>query len=85
MTGFQAVLNDIITLLGGSIGQMGKQIGKGIGDTVSALFLETSESGDVTGISLTAAVIAIFGGISLTCGLTYMCTRWIFSLGGRKF
>lgn len=84
MTGFQAVLNDIISLLGGSIGEMGKQIGTGIGETVSALFLETNESGEVTGISLTAGVIAIFGGISLTCGLTYLVTRWIFSLGGRK-
>ena len=42
MTGLQAVLNDIISLLGGSIGAMGKQIGEGLGDTVSAIFLKTN-------------------------------------------
>lgn len=85
MTGLEAVLNDIISLLGGGITQMAKNIGGGLKELVTEIFLETNESGEVIGASVTAGVVAIFGGISLAITLSYAVTRWITSLGAKKF
>ena len=85
MTGLEAVLNDIISLLGGGITQMAKKIGGGLKELVTEIFLETNESGEVTGASVTAGVVAIFGGIALSVTLSYAVTRWVTSLGAKKF
>lgn len=85
MTGLEAVLNDIISLLTGGISGMAKGIGSGLKELVTEIFLETTEQGEVTGASITAGVVAIFGGLSLAVSLSYAVTRWITSLGAKKF
>ena len=85
MNGLEAVLNDIISLLTGGLTGMATGIGGGLKDLVTEIFLETGTDGVVTGMSIVGGVVAIFGGISLAVTLSYAVTRWITSLGAKKF
>lgn len=84
MQALEAILADIITLLTGGLVGMGTGLGKGLGALVTNIFLETNETGEVTGMSLFAGIVCIFGGIGLTVGLSRKVVAWISSLGGSR-
>lgn len=76
-----AVLNEIIDLLVGGIAGVAEGIGGGLTNLVSEIFLNTTENGDVTGLSIFGGVIVIFAGVSLAIGLSKMVVNWVTSLG----
>ena len=75
------ILKDFIQLLTGGITEMAKGLGSGVNTYVQELFLEVTESGEVKGLSLFGAVVAIFAGIALTIGITTLIFNWIKSMG----
>lgn len=77
-------LTEFINLLVGGITALGQGIGQGLSSVVTQVFLTTSETGTVTGLSAFGGVIAIFGGISLAVGLTTLVVKWIMSIGARN-
>lgn len=79
-----AVLTEIISLLVGGISGIATGIGEGLSKLVAEIFVTTSESGTVTGLSIFGGLIAVFGGISLAVGLSRMVVGWVMSLGGRN-
>lgn len=79
-----AVLTEFINLLVGGISAMASGIGSGIQELVTKVFLTTSESGTVTGLSAFGGVIAIFGAISLAVGLSTLVVKWVMSIGARN-
>lgn len=76
-----AVLTEFIGLLVGGISEMATGIGSGIQQYVTDLFLTTSETGAVQGLSTFGGVVAIFGGIALAVGLTTLIFNWVRSIG----
>lgn len=58
----EAILSEIITLLVGGITGIAEGIGSGLSLLVQNIFLQVSESGDVTGLSIFGGVIVIFAG-----------------------
>lgn len=79
-----AVLTEFINLLTGGIAGMASGIGAGLQSLVTQVFLTTSESGVVTGLSPFGGVIAIFGAIGLAVGLSTYVVKWIMSIGARN-
>lgn len=75
------VLTEFINILVGGVTQMATGLAGGIVAMVKALFLEVSEQGAVTGLSIFGGVIAIFAGISLAVGITTRVYLWVTSLG----
>lgn len=67
-----AILNEIITLLVGGITGIAEGIGSGLSLLVTKIFLEVSETGDPTGLSVFGGVIVIFAGVALAIGLSRM-------------
>lgn len=55
------VMKEFIQLLVSGIGELAKGLGTGVNGYVQDLFLVTSETGEVTGLSTFGAVVAIFG------------------------
>lgn len=77
----EAILSEIITLLVGGITGIAEGIGSGLSLLVQNIFLQVSESGDVTGLSIFGGVIVIFAGVALAIGLSRMVVAWVQSLG----
>lgn len=75
------VLTEFINILVGGATQMATGLAGGIVAMAKALFLEVSEQGAVTGLSIFGGVIAIFAGISLAVGITTRVYLWVTSLG----
>lgn len=75
------VLTEFINILVGGVTQMATGLAGGIVAMAKALFLEVSEQGAVTGLSIFGGVIAIFAGISLAVGITTRVYLWVTSLG----
>lgn len=76
-----AVLTEFIGLLVGGISELAGGLGTGIQQYVTDLFLTTGESGTITGLSTFGGVVAIFGGIALSVGLTTLIFNWVRSIG----
>lgn len=53
----------------------------GLTALVSEIFLVTSETGEVTGLSVFGGIVIVFAGISLAVGLSRMVVTWVQSLG----
>ena len=77
----EGVLQSIIQLLVGGIKGIASGIGEGLSLLVQKIFLEVSETGDVTGLSVFGGVIVIFAGVALAIGLSRMVVAWVQSLG----
>lgn len=75
------VLSEFMQLLVGGITELATGIASGVSEMAKALFLEVSEQGAVTGLSVFGGIIAIFAGISLAVGITTRVYTWITSLG----
>lgn len=77
------VLGEFVDILVGGITNMATGIGSGVNQFAADLFFRMSEDGTVAGLSTFGGLIAIFGGISLSCGLTYLIFSWVRSIGNR--
>lgn len=75
------VLSEFMQLLVGGITELATGIASGVSEMAKALFLEVSEQGAVTGLSVFGGIVAIFAGISLAVGVTTRVYTWITSLG----
>lgn len=75
------VLEEFVALLGGGIEQLATSIAQGVSHMASALFLETSEQGAVSGLSVYGGIVAIFAGVALAIAITTRVFTWITSLG----
>lgn len=76
-----SILTEFISLLVGGITELATGIGEGLQQAVTSMFLTTSESGDITGLSTFGGVVAVFGGIALAIGLTTLIFNWVRSIG----
>ena len=74
-----SVLTEIIDLLVSGITGIATGVGKGLGDLVTNIFLDTT--GDTTKLSVFGGVIIIFAGVSLAIGLSRFVVNWLTSLG----
>ena len=74
-----SVLTEIIDLLVAGITGIATGVGKGLGDLVTNIFLDTT--GDTTKLSVFGGVIIIFAGVSLAIGLSRFVVNWLTSLG----
>lgn len=77
----EAILQQIIEILVGGITGIAAGIGEGLSLLVQNIFLEVSETGDPTGLSVFGGVVVIFAGVALAIGLSRMVVTWIQSLG----
>lgn len=75
------VLTEFINILVGGVTQMATGLAGGVVAMAKALFLEVSEAGAVTGLSIFGGIIAIFAGISFAVGITTRVYLWVTSLG----
>lgn len=75
------VLSQFIEILVSGITSLATGIAGGIVAMTKALFLEVSEQGAVTGLSVFGGVIAIFAGLALATGITSRVYQWVTSLG----
>lgn len=75
------VLNEFVETLVGGISGIAEGIGSGVNGFVQDLFLQVTETGDVTGLSTFGGVVAVFGGIGLAVGLTTLIFNWIRNIG----
>lgn len=77
-------MSDMIELLTGGLTGMATGIGGGLKNLVTELFLETGTEGTITGMSILAGVVCVFGGIALAVGLSRGVVGWITSLGSSR-
>lgn len=75
------VLSEFVQILVGGIVQLATGIATGVSQMAQALFLEVSEQGAVTGLSMFGGIVAIFAGLALATGITTRVYTWITSLG----
>lgn len=75
------VLTEFVDLMVGAISNLATGVAGGITAMAKALFLEVSEQGAVTGLSVFGGITAIFCGISLAVGITTRVYIWVTSLG----
>ena len=76
-----AVLTEMVELLTGGLTQYAAGIGSGMQEFATSMFLKTSETGDVAGLSTIGGLVAIFGGVTLAVGLSTLFFNWVTSLG----
>lgn len=81
MDGMSTVMQEIITILISAITQLGQGIGSGLTALVKAIFLQTSEAGAVTGLSVFGQIVLIFAALSLAFGLVRWVLSFVTSLG----
>ena len=75
------VLGDFIEILVSGITDLGSGIASGVANMAKALFLQTSTTGEVTGLSVFGGIVAIFAGISLAISITTRVYTWVTTLG----
>ena len=75
------ILTEIMALLVSGITGLASGIGAGLTELVQAIFLKTSETGTVEGLSTFGGLIVVFAGISLAIGLSKWVVNWVTSLG----
>lgn len=79
----EAILTQLIDLLGGAIVEFAGKIGAGVTALVKAFFLEgAGTQADPYTLSVFGGVIAIFGGVSLAIALSAKIFHLVASLGG---
>lgn len=76
-----SVLTEFIGILVGGITQLATGIATGVAAMAQALFLEVSEAGAVTGLSMFGGIVAIFAGLGLAVSITTRVYTWVTSLG----
>ena len=81
MEGMTTVMQEIISILISAITQLGQGIGTGLTALVKAIFLQTTEQGVVSGLSVFGQVVLIFAALSLAFGLVRWVLSFITSLG----
>lgn len=74
-----SILQEFVGLLVGGIQAMATGIAQGANSMVTALFLDSSGTTPV--LSTFGGVVAIFGGVALAVGFTYLIFNWIKSIG----
>lgn len=77
----QAILSEITTLITGGIVGIAKGVGGGLKELVTSIFLETTEAGEISGLSAFGGVAIVFAGLSLAIGLSRLICNWVTSLG----
>lgn len=75
------VLQSFVSIMVSAITDLATGVAGGIVAMAKALFLEVSEQGAVTGLSIFGGICAIFAGISLAVGITTRVYLWVTSLG----
>ncbi len=73
------ILTEFIGLLVGGITELATGIGAGLNGAVTAMFLETTETGMV--LSTFGGMVAIFGGIALAIAFVTLVFHWLESIG----
>lgn len=81
MDGMTTVMQEIISILISAITQLGQGIGTGLTALTKAIFLQTSEAGAVTGLSVFGQIVLIFAALSLAFGLVRWVLSFVTSLG----
>lgn len=76
-----AVLQEFAGILVGAITQIATGIASGVSGMAQGLFLEVSDAGAVTGLSVYGGIVAIFAGLALAVAITTRVFTWITSLG----
>lgn len=74
-------LTEFVQLMVGAITDLATGIASGVSAMAQALFLEVSEQGAVTGLSVFGGIVGIFAGIALAVGITTKVYTWVTSLG----
>lgn len=77
-----AILQEIVQLLVSGITQFATGFGAGLGELVSAIFIDGT--GDTATLSTMGGLIVVFAGISLTIGLSRWVLNFVTSLGARN-
>lgn len=75
------VLQEFVSILVSGIESLATGIASGIVAMAKALFLEVSEQGAVTGLSVFGGIVAIFAGLALAISITTRVYTWVTSLG----
>lgn len=75
------VLQEFVNILVSGITSLAQGIASGVVAMAKALFLETSEQGAVTGLSVFGGIVAIFAGLALAISITTRVYTWVTSLG----
>ena len=76
-----AVLTELVELMTSGLTEYAAGIGTGMQEFATSMFLKTSETGEVAGLSTLGGLVAIFGGVSLAIGLSTLFFNWVTSLG----
>ena len=77
----QTALTEFIGLMVGGASTLATGIAGAVVDMAKALFLNVSDQGVVTGLSIFGGIIGIFAGIGLAVGITTRVYLWVTSLG----
>lgn len=75
------VLSEFVNILVSGITSLATGIAGGVVAMAKALFLEVSDAGAVTGLSIFGGIVAIFAGLALATGITTRVYTWVTSLG----
>lgn len=75
------VLEEFVGILVSGIVSLGEGIASGVVAMAKALFLTTSSTGEVTGLSIFGGIIGIFAGLALAVRITQRVYTWVTSLG----
>lgn len=75
------VLGDFVEILVSGIVDLAKGIAAGVVEMSKALFLTTSSTGEVNGLSVFGGMIAIFAGLALAIRITTRVYTWVTTLG----
>lgn len=75
------VLQAFVEILVGGIQSLATGIAQGIVAMAKALFLETTEAGAISGLSVFGGIVGIFAGLALAVGITTRVYTWVTSLG----
>lgn len=75
------VLQEFVSILVSGIESLATGIASGIVAMAKALFLEVSDQGVVTGLSIFGGIVAIFAGLALAISITTRVYTWVTSLG----
>lgn len=75
------VLQEFVEILVSGIVSLAEGIAGGVVAMAKALFLETSEAGAVTGLSVFGGIVAIFAGLAFAISITTRVYIWVTSLG----
>lgn len=75
------VLQAFVEILVGGIQSLASGIAGGIVAMAKALFLDTTEQGAISGLSVFGGIVGIFAGLALAVGITTRVYTWVTSLG----